>query len=786
MRKKFITLVILVLFLQTFSFIGNTNKVMAAGSSIEYLGKVTYSYYTVGKFKVNGEWAFCVDHDLSTPGTGASYTEGSIYNNESIRAILYYGYQGKGNVIGNSDAALVATSLALDSIMNGNYSSGRSTVPGYDILMEHAAKKDAPKTSASFSKTTVNSSVSGSVQKSETITFNADSRNSVNISVPSNVTLVVGGKSYTSGSVKITGGQSFYFTAPLNYGNTLKFNLKPNVGKYQTLLFIPTSGNTQRLSVGVLEDPEQMNTLSVNFEVRQKKITVQHIDKHTSKVLTSESYTRNIGSSYNFSPKSSITDGSNKYLPVDTKSQSGTLGNSDITLKFYYNLERTITVRHIDARDNRLITSQSEKKLRGQTYSYSPRTDLKKGSYTYRPVSTAKKTGTVGASNITIDFYYDVPLIKTGLEKIQVYTAPANEGLPVKVNLSKENIYPESNGDMANAKLNVSLYDGSTKIASNTYTAKSLPKSIDFKVPSSYLTVNQKKAYTVKLESYSKNEIDVIADASSVTTDGYTSSQSSLNVSNTSLSFTGVIMTERKVRENMIVYNESLQLNLKKPERKITGYGFEYPIDVVYKNDLGQKFTSKFDFYVPKSLIDTYLSYPVSNNLSKISFDETSNKESLSQSVLTTTKRFELPEVNIEHITGNLFSNSQVAAKDSRIEHEIIDGGRKLYTPIWGDLGTYQLEMKNVAPLGVHKINVSMKQNLEIYASLYGHMDSPTGKLDAIYLRPINSDDPVFPDNWTEEDKKAFFEWDQLSKKGQPKGTTLKSKINAAFEFIFN
>lgn len=745
-----------------FPFNNQSNIAHAAAPKVEYLGKVSYSYYTVGKFKVNGQYAFCVDHDKSTPPTGSSYTGGNVYNNESIRAILYYGYGGQGNVVGTSDAALVATSLALDTVMNGNTSSGRSTVPGYDTLMSHASKKDAPSTSASFSITKASTTISGSVQKSETIKFNADSRNSITLRVPSGVTLHLGSSTYTNRNVTIKGGQSFYLTAPLSYGSDVTFsNIKPSLGPYQAILFLPSNGSYQRLGQGLITDPQPLKTLTVDFQVRQKKITVQHIDKHTNKLLTSESYTRNIGSSYSFSPKSSITSGSNKYLPVDNKSQSGTLGNSDITLKFYYNLERTVTVRHIDARDDRLIASESYKKLRGQTYSYGPRTDLKKGSYTYRPLSTAKKTGTIGASNITIDFYYDVPLIKTGLEKIQVFTAPANEGLPVKVNLSKENIYPENNSDMASAKLNVALYDGSTKIASNTYTAKSLPKSIDFKVPSSYLSVDQKKAYTVKLESYSKNEIDVISNAAAITTDGYTSSQKTLNTNNTSLSFTGVIMTEREVGKNMVVFNENLQVNLKKLDKKLTGYGFEYPIDVIYKNDLGQKFTSKFEFHVPKSLVDSYLTYPVSNNHYKISFDETSHNESKNQSVLTTTKRFELPKINIEKRTGYLFSNSQVAGRDSRIKYDIIDGGRKFYTPIWGDLGTYQLEAKNVDPLGVHKISVSMKQNLEIYAYMYGHMDSNTGKQDAIYLRPINADDPKYPDNWTAEDKRRFEEWNR-------------------------
>ena len=73
-----------------FPFNNQSNIAHAAAPKVEYLGKVSYSYYTVGKFKVNGQYAFCVDHDKSTPPTGSSYTGGNVYNNESIRAILSY------------------------------------------------------------------------------------------------------------------------------------------------------------------------------------------------------------------------------------------------------------------------------------------------------------------------------------------------------------------------------------------------------------------------------------------------------------------------------------------------------------------------------------------------------------------------------------------------------------------------------------------------------------------------------------------------------------------------
>ncbi|MCK1995462.1 hypothetical protein MPH61_23350 [Peribacillus muralis] len=757
---------ILTICLIIFSSIGlqipfNENKASAA-PKVEYLGSASYGVYRVGKFKVDGRIAFCMDHYKPTPGTGSEYSPGKLFENEKVLAILYYGAGGPENEVGTSDTGIIATSLALDSVINGNHSDGRNSVPGYEKLMNHADKKDAPDDNVSFSKNSVSSNISGDVQKSETIKFIADTKNSINIKVPSNVILHMGSKSYESGTATIKGGQSFYFTADLDYGGTVSIkNIGPKIGPYQSMLFIAANSSLQRLTNGMITDPVPMETLAIKFEVRNKKINIEHKDEYNDSVLEKESYTRSIGSDYSFSPKKSITKNNNTYVPVSDAKKTGTLGTKDITLTFWYSLEREIAILHKDARDGKLLASQTDTKKRGDKYSYSPKTNLKKGEYTYRPVSTATKTGTVGGSNITITFYYDVPLIKSGLEKIQVYTAPANKGLPVKVNLSKVNIYPDSNEDMADAKINVSLYQGSTKIVTNAYTAKTLPKSIDLTVPSSKLAINQKKGYTVKLEGFSKNEMNVISDATTITTDGYTSSEKNLNVNNISTFYTGVIMTEREIRKDMVVFNESLNVNLKKLEKKLTGYGFIYPVNVVYKNDLGQKFTSNFDFYVPKSLLDNYLSYPVSDNLYKISLEETKYIEKTDQTALTTTKTFELPNVNIEKRTGNLFSTSQVKAKDSRIKYDLIDGQRKFYTPIWGDLGTYPLDVKNVDPLGIHKINVSMKQNLEIYAFMYGHMDSTTGKQDAIYLRPINSDDPKYPDNWSTEDKSKFKKWNK-------------------------
>ena len=520
----------------------------ARSAKIEYIGKVTSSTgSTVGRFKVNGQWAFCVDHAKTSPPSNTSYDSGSIYNNESIRAILYYGYGGIGNEIGTSNDAWVATTLALDSVMNNNDSAYRRKIPGYSILMDHAQKKDAPSTDASFSKSSVTSSVSGDRQVSETITFNADYRNSITLAVQSGTTIVVDGKSYTNGNVTINGGQSFYITAPLDYSNNVVYsNIKPSLKIYQSILYMPTSSKYQRLGQGMEQDPPPIQNLSVEFKARQRNITVLHKNRHDGSILLQENDKKNIGSNYTYYPKNPLYKDGTTFIPESTNSKSGTVPNQDLT-EFWYNAQQNITIQHIDNRDGSIISQENEKKNRGEQYSYSPKNDLKKGDYTYRPISNQVQSGTVGNSDITIKFYYDVPLIKAGLKKIQIYTEQADKGLPVKVEIDKKYIYDENIADMSNSKIKLGLYDNSNnEVISKEFTAKTLPEMLDMTIPSTKLKKDSSKSYTLKIEGYDSNMVDVISNAMSLTTDGYTSSEKIIKVDSSkqdNLSYRGVVMT---------------------------------------------------------------------------------------------------------------------------------------------------------------------------------------------------------------------------------------------------
>ncbi|WP_195336932.1 thioester domain-containing protein [Paraclostridium bifermentans] len=759
-KKIFITLLVILL---------NFNTVMAleGATRVEYFGKVKYSYYTVGKFKVNGQWAFCVDHAKPTPPTGSPYGEGSIYNNESIKAILYYGFDGPGNAIGNSDASLVATSLALDSIMNNNHASGRNTVPGYSVLMEHAQKKDAPSSNASFSKNSVDSNVSGNKQVSETITFNADYRNSINLPVNSGTTIVVDGHSYTSGVVTIKGGQSFYVTAPLDYTNDVIYeNIKPNMKTYSPIIFMPTNSGLQRLSKNLDTDPVPVQRLSIDFKARKRNVTVLHKDRHDGSLLLQENNEQDIGSNYSYSPKNPLNKDGRTYIPESTNSQTGNMPNEDLTFTFWYNLQRNITVQHIDARDGSLITQETEKKLRGQNYSYSPRTDLKRGNSTYRPVSNEVQSGKVGNDDITIKFYYDVPLIQTGLKKIQIYTDLASKGLPVKVELDKKFIYDESVADMAKEKVKLSLYDGNNAVATKEYTAKTLPEKFDMTIPSTNLNKDSKKAYTLKIEGYNKNAVDVIQNADSLTTDGYSASQKTIKVDSSKekqLDYKAVVMTEREVGKSMNVYYETLNIPLEKIKKMRTGYGFKMPIDLTYTNGIG---ASDLDFKlamkVPDKLVDkSYIEYESKDNTSTVNLEKTHNDSSTNNNTTTSKQKFELQHVNVEKRTGHLFSSEQVKNKDERIKYDLISGDRKFYLPIWGRIGDYKVKVESTKEIGINRFNVELDYDVNVYAHMYAHMDSETISDDAIILEPVNADDPFpngTPKGWSNEDVKALKE----------------------------
>ncbi|MGX1450079.1 fibronectin-binding protein [Bacillus sp. 153480037-1] len=741
-------------------------KASAAPPKITYLGKVSYGGSVVGKFEVDGKIAFCFQHSKPTPGTGAKYDESVPYNDEKVQKALYYGWGGQESIFKNNeeDLGIVVTSLILDRIYS-NGSTGKS-LKKYDQLWDKVINGEVPDNRTTFSKRNLSSTVKGNKQVTESTTFKSHQKNSVKIKVPAKLTIVneSTNQKVTGGTMTVFGGQTVHLEAGMDVG--INFSTGDLYGskreRFQPLITKPVGGNTQVLGMlDVYRDPDDKTSFTAKFEVRQKQITVQHIDKYNNNLLKEEKYTRNIGTEYSFDPKSSITDNGDKYIPVDNKTKKGVLGNKDVTVKFYYNLQRKVTVKHVDARDDRVIKTESDLYVRGSKYSYKPKKDLKKGDYTYRPVSTAVQKGEIGSKDIVITFYYDVPLIKASMKKIQIYTELASKGLPVKINLDRVNVYPDSVNDMSKEKIKLSIYQGKDVVATKEYTAKSLPTKTEMKIPATDLVVNKKKSYTVKLEGFNKNAFDIETKIASLKTDGYAASQKKItaNAANaTSLEYKGVVMTEREINKDMKLYYETLSIPLKTLSKMRTGYGFEMPVNINYKNEISTwSDDMELMMKTPTSIVDkSYIDYPVKNKIASVPLEKTKGASTKSGESTTISNTYELQHVNVEKQTGSLFTDDQVRNKDKRIKHELINGERKFYLPIWGDIGDYKFTVESTKAIGVNQVSFVVNHNLNVYAHMIAHMDSKTIKEDAVLMKPISLDNPFpegLPKGWTNKDE---------------------------------
>ncbi|HCQ0991719.1 TPA: hypothetical protein OGZ94_002878 [Listeria monocytogenes] len=717
--------------------------------------------HTTALIKIGSLVVYCIDPSLNAPFGGSDYSNGKGYT-EGTRAILYYGYGGEGNEIGNSDTAMVKTWVAIINWQEGKHDKSTYSNKDSDVwsLIQHAKKEDTPNYDISFSKTNINSSVVDGVQKSQSIKISGNGE--ITIKVPEKVTMYLNGTKKTSKTVKISGGDTFYFTAPLSYDADFNTgNLNGSVRKYSSILYLPYESGNQRLVGGkYFDDPVKSAGFKVHFEARQSKITVEHRDKYDNTLLESSSSEKTIGTNYSYKPKTKITKGSNTYIPTSTTVKTGTVESKDKTIIFYYNLQREITVEHRDSRDDRLITTDKYTKLRGQSYSYLPKKDLKKGSYMYRPTSTAKKTGTVGAKNIRLTFYYDVPLVKIALEKLQVYTALATKGLPVKLDLAKTLVYKNNTTGMTTSNLTIGLYQGKTKLDSLTYTAQKLPKKASFTIKKG-LAVNQHLPYTIKLEGFNKNDFDVVSTAKQLTTQGYTSSEEVIEpnaAKKKQVDVNRVIMTEITPTTKMKSYYEHFVLEKAKIPTMKTGYGFENNVSLTYSNELAQTKTFKaFTFATPKKLIDSFIEAKTKENTATLTMSETNNKTTTAGGVTTTSVAYELPHIQVERQTGHLFSDDQVKAKDKRIQFAMRDGGHKFYLPIWMDLGKYDTTTAT-GKLGTHAIQVNWKDQINVEAFMYLTMDSTTKDKDAIMLKPVNGDNP-FPEGLPKGWSKAEENW---------------------------
>ncbi len=186
---------------------------------INYHGKLTYGGTTAGNFTIGGKQAFCMAHELPTPASNTKMTA-SVYDNANIKKVLYYGWSGPEQWSGFKSKAqgVVVTSLALSHYYNGT--KERAIQKDF---MNYIKSKTVPDYYVKFSTSSVTAYVSGSIQRTPSVTLNSGmTKNSVSVTLQSDVTYVdeTHNKRQKGGTVKIYGKTRFHLEAPLtkDYG----------------------------------------------------------------------------------------------------------------------------------------------------------------------------------------------------------------------------------------------------------------------------------------------------------------------------------------------------------------------------------------------------------------------------------------------------------------------------------------------------------------------------------------------------------------------------------------
>lgn len=273
-------------------------------ATIEYHGQISYGQYgtIVGDFTVNGKQAFCLQHPKATPGTGTPNNGLEPYDNNNIKRILYYGWDGPGNIFGTDRArGIVVTSLVLSKYYNGD-TSETTTLPGFVELDNLAQNGKVPDNSIQINnvadaKLTVN--FTDNKQISTTATLNADSENYIDVSIPTGITYVceTTGATATNRTVRIYGNQKFHLEADAKYTNNYSSGQKNgNVKSFQPLVIRPQESGYQDIGTWRwYDDPTKTVSFSANFFARTGNFELIKKDKTTGKAMSNITFSIKVG-----------------------------------------------------------------------------------------------------------------------------------------------------------------------------------------------------------------------------------------------------------------------------------------------------------------------------------------------------------------------------------------------------------------------------------------------------------------------------------------------------------
>ncbi len=271
LRRKiaFILLAILLVSLSSVSYNMASSVTISARESLYHDGFES-SYYTLS----NGYNAFCMEFEYAHPNTGHTISEIRTYTTDYTSMpykILYYGWGGPeqwSGFAGDINIGVPATGVTLSYETTGipDYVFQSDEFKAfYDYVKEAPTP---PSNSISFSPNNPKASMKDNVQKTELITFQADNRLSVTMTLDSDLILYKEGSSTPyKNNVTLTGGDKFYITAPLSRTSDFSTNVTYSGNKIFTVMqAIPLYADQGYQKMAYRANQNISTELSIDFE----------------------------------------------------------------------------------------------------------------------------------------------------------------------------------------------------------------------------------------------------------------------------------------------------------------------------------------------------------------------------------------------------------------------------------------------------------------------------------------------------------------------------------------
>ncbi|WP_330677138.1 thioester domain-containing protein, partial [Merdimonas faecis] len=264
------------------------------------LGSYVTAPFTVSFGNVTAT-AFCIQPSKPGPGSG-TYQITKLEGNRELAKVCYYGTEASGSAYFfakyhtdfSAGKRFIVTHLAA-SYANGSSDAFYGTNSTGEALAKElynyaVGQPDIPDVEMSFSNANVTAYVDGDQQRTEEITFQASSQQTITLDLPDGVKLhnVSTGKISAAGAkVTISGGTRFYLTAPLtqtkDVAGSWSAKMQGSITKDYSAYKITTGSDTQDLALvfGEGVEDEKYVSLSVKW-LELAKVEVIKVDSNHS------------------------------------------------------------------------------------------------------------------------------------------------------------------------------------------------------------------------------------------------------------------------------------------------------------------------------------------------------------------------------------------------------------------------------------------------------------------------------------------------------------------------